>query len=87
MDRSVQCQRLNAAMAHGGSPKTLLFQPLFQILQVIKPWGLAGDRHHNRRLLSVINQFDGPIITLRDGHFGKTFMQNSVGIATDAVLH
>jgi hypothetical protein len=22
---------------------------------------------------TVINQFDGPIITLRDGHFGKTF--------------
>jgi hypothetical protein len=24
--------------------------------------------------LSVINQFDGPIITVRDGQFGKTFM-------------
>jgi hypothetical protein len=38
-------------------------------------------------IVSVINQFDGSIITLRDGRFGKTFMQNSVGIATDAVLH
>jgi hypothetical protein len=25
-------------------------------------------------VLSVINQFDGPIITVRDGQFGKTFM-------------
>ena len=37
--------------------------------------------------VSVTTQFDGAIITFRDGHFGESFKQNSVGIATDAVLH
>jgi hypothetical protein len=37
--------------------------------------------------MSVTTQFDGAIITFRDGHFGESFKQNSVGIATDAVLH
>ncbi len=37
--------------------------------------------------MSVITQFEGAIITFRDGNFCKTFKQNSVGIATDAVLY
>jgi hypothetical protein len=44
-------------------------------------------RPKNAAGLSAINQFEGPMITFRDGHFGKPFKQNSVGISTDAVLH
>ena len=38
------------------------------------------------RSLSVITQFDGLLITLRDGRCGKYLQQNGTGIATGAVL-
>ncbi len=39
-----------------------------------------------RRLVSLITQFDGLPVTLRDGRYGKNLQQNGTGIAPGAVL-
>ena len=36
--------------------------------------------------VSVITQFDGLLVTLRDGRCAKDLQQNGTGIATGAVL-
>lgn len=36
--------------------------------------------------MSVINEFDGLLVTLGDGHGGKDAKQNGTGMTTGAVL-
>jgi hypothetical protein len=70
-----QCIELDCFGAQTADPGQIALVA-FQWCQPVEP-----------AMLSAINQFEGPMITFRDGHFGKPFKQNSVGISTDAVLH